>query len=161
MNELKTPMQLLNIQNIHSNDSVVINEDRTGEDYQIYHFNVINLIQHFGSKILLENFPDFILDVFPYFRWKFYYKQNHVPLLCLVKFINDHRLSNDNFNILYFLSIKTFKIISRFVNGLTKFKILSRVSKGNGKLQGIPRFWQEFQHILQWVLPFNFFSNFT
>ena len=33
MNELRTPMQSLNIQNINLNDSVVKNEDRTGEDY--------------------------------------------------------------------------------------------------------------------------------
>ena len=33
MNELRTPMQPLNIQNIDLNDSVVINENRTGEDY--------------------------------------------------------------------------------------------------------------------------------
>ena len=32
-NELRTPMQPLSIQNIDLNDSVVINEDRTGEDY--------------------------------------------------------------------------------------------------------------------------------
>ena len=31
--ELRTPMQPLNIQNIDLDDSVVINEDRTGEDY--------------------------------------------------------------------------------------------------------------------------------
>ena len=31
--ELRTPMQPSNIQNIDLNDSVVINEDRTGEDY--------------------------------------------------------------------------------------------------------------------------------
>ena len=33
MNELKTPMQPLNIQNIDLNDSVIINENSTGEDY--------------------------------------------------------------------------------------------------------------------------------
>ena len=33
LNELRTPMQPLNIQNIDLNDSVVINEDRTQEDY--------------------------------------------------------------------------------------------------------------------------------
>ena len=33
MNELRTPMQPLNIQNIDLKESVVINEDRTGEDY--------------------------------------------------------------------------------------------------------------------------------
>ena len=33
LNELRTPMQPLSIQNIDLNDSVVINEDRTGEDY--------------------------------------------------------------------------------------------------------------------------------
>ena len=36
MNELRTPMQPFNIQNIDSNDSVVIHEDRTGEDYHIF-----------------------------------------------------------------------------------------------------------------------------
>ena len=33
LNELRTPIQPLSIQNIDLNDSVVINEDRTGEDY--------------------------------------------------------------------------------------------------------------------------------
>ena len=33
--ELRTPMQNLNIQSIELNDSVVINEDRTGEDYHL------------------------------------------------------------------------------------------------------------------------------
>ena len=33
LNELRTPLQPLSIQNIHLNDSVVINEDRTKEDY--------------------------------------------------------------------------------------------------------------------------------
>ena len=33
LNELRTPMQSLSIQNIDLNDSVVINEDRTQEDY--------------------------------------------------------------------------------------------------------------------------------
>ena len=33
MNELKTPMQPLNIQNIDLNDSVIKNENSTGEDY--------------------------------------------------------------------------------------------------------------------------------
>ena len=33
LNKLRTPMQPLSIQNIDLNDSVVINEDRTGEDY--------------------------------------------------------------------------------------------------------------------------------
>ena len=33
MKELRTPMQPLGMQNIDLNDSVVINEDRTGEDY--------------------------------------------------------------------------------------------------------------------------------
>ena len=36
LNELSTPMQPLSIQNIDLNDSVVINEDRTGEDYHKY-----------------------------------------------------------------------------------------------------------------------------
>ena len=36
MNELRTPIQPLSIQNIDLNDSVVINEDRTGEDYHTY-----------------------------------------------------------------------------------------------------------------------------
>ena len=35
MNELRTPMQPLNIQNIDLKESVVINEDRTGEDYHM------------------------------------------------------------------------------------------------------------------------------
>ena len=35
LNELKTPMQPLNIQNIDLNDSVVMNEDRTQEDYHM------------------------------------------------------------------------------------------------------------------------------
>ena len=33
MNELRMPMQPLNIQNIDLNESLIINEDRTGEDY--------------------------------------------------------------------------------------------------------------------------------
>ena len=33
--ELRTPMQPLNIQNMHLDDSVVINEDRIGEDYHM------------------------------------------------------------------------------------------------------------------------------
>ena len=36
LNELRTPMQPLSIQNIDLNDSVVINEDRTQEDYHKY-----------------------------------------------------------------------------------------------------------------------------
>ena len=36
--ELRTPMQPLNIQNIDLNDSVVINEDRIGEDYHTPYF---------------------------------------------------------------------------------------------------------------------------
>ena len=35
LNELRTPMQPLSIQTIDLNDSVVINEDRTGEDYHM------------------------------------------------------------------------------------------------------------------------------
>ena len=35
LSELRTPMQPLSIQNIDLNDSVVINEDRTGEDYHM------------------------------------------------------------------------------------------------------------------------------
>ena len=35
LNELRTPMQPLNIQNIDLNDSVVMNEDRTQEDYHM------------------------------------------------------------------------------------------------------------------------------
>ena len=37
LNELRTPIQPLSIQNIDLNDSVVINEDRTGEDYHTYY----------------------------------------------------------------------------------------------------------------------------
>ena len=33
LNESRTPMQLLNIQNIDINDSVIINKNRIGEDY--------------------------------------------------------------------------------------------------------------------------------
>ena len=33
LNELRKPIQPLSIQNVDLNDSVVINEDRTGEDY--------------------------------------------------------------------------------------------------------------------------------
>ena len=36
LNELRTPIQPLSMQNIDLNDSVVINEDRTQEDYHIY-----------------------------------------------------------------------------------------------------------------------------
>ena len=42
LNELRTPMQPLSIQNIDLNDSVVINEDRTGEDYHIDIPNFLN-----------------------------------------------------------------------------------------------------------------------
>ena len=35
LNELRTPIQPLSMQNIDLNDSVVINEDRTGEDYHM------------------------------------------------------------------------------------------------------------------------------
>ena len=37
MNKPKTPMQPLNIQNIDLIDSVIINENRTGEDYHSRH----------------------------------------------------------------------------------------------------------------------------
>ena len=36
LNELRTPIQPLSMQNISLNDSVVINEDRTQEDYHIW-----------------------------------------------------------------------------------------------------------------------------
>ena len=35
LNELRTPIQPLSMQNIDLNDSVVMNEDRTGEDYHM------------------------------------------------------------------------------------------------------------------------------
>ena len=38
MNELRTPIQPMSMQNIDINDSVVINEDRTGEDYHSKNF---------------------------------------------------------------------------------------------------------------------------
>ena len=38
LNELRTPIQPLNMQNINLNDSVAINEDRTGEDYHSIYF---------------------------------------------------------------------------------------------------------------------------
>ena len=41
LNELRTPIQPLSMQNIDLNDSVVINEDRTGEDY---HNGAIDLL---------------------------------------------------------------------------------------------------------------------
>ena len=40
LSELRTPMQPLSIQNIDLNHSVVINKDRTGEDY---HINLSNI----------------------------------------------------------------------------------------------------------------------
>ena len=40
-NELRTPMKTLNIQNIDLNDSVVINEDRTGEDFHSRRLNFV------------------------------------------------------------------------------------------------------------------------
>ena len=43
MNELRTPIQPLSIQNIDLNDSVVINEDRTQEDYH----STIEILQLF------------------------------------------------------------------------------------------------------------------
>ena len=39
--ELRTPMQPLNIQNMHLDDSVVINEDRIGEDYHIGSYSLV------------------------------------------------------------------------------------------------------------------------
>ena len=46
LNELRTPIQNLSMQNIDLNDSVVINEDRTGEDYH----NVLTEIEMTGSE---------------------------------------------------------------------------------------------------------------
>ena len=43
LNELETPIQPLSIQNIDLNDSVVINEDRTEEDY---HTNDVQNSKH-------------------------------------------------------------------------------------------------------------------
>ena len=40
LNELRTPIQPVSIQNIDLNDSVVINEDRTGEDYHIWYIRI-------------------------------------------------------------------------------------------------------------------------
>ena len=53
------------------------------------------------STIWLQNplggFPDLIFDIFPYFRWKFHYKQNsfhtNAPGWCLMKCINYIRLA--------------------------------------------------------------------
>ena len=61
---------------------------------------VVNLSQQIGFQILLERFPDFRFDMFPYFRWKFSYEQNsfHVNALdwCLMKCINHHRFAECN-----------------------------------------------------------------
>ena len=76
--------------------------------FVLYYYNVINLLQQFGSKILLENFPDFIFDNFPYFRRKFCYKQNsfqtNAPGWCLMKCINYHRPATCSFHLPDFLT---------------------------------------------------------
>ena len=73
------------------------------DDMSIGTNNVINLIQEFGSKILSESFPDFIFNIFPCFRRKFYYKQNsfhtNAPGWCLMKCINYHRLATCSFHL--------------------------------------------------------------
>ena len=53
----------------------------------------------FVLSIWLQNtlggFPDFIFDIFPYFRWKLHYKQNsfntNAPGWCLMKCLNYNR----------------------------------------------------------------------
>ena len=54
----------------------------------------MNLIQQVVFQILFESSPDFIFDIFPYFRWKFLNKQNsfhrNAPGWCLIKCINYH-----------------------------------------------------------------------
>ena len=45
MNELRTPIQPLSMENIDLNDSVVINEDRTGEDYHRAYFKIFLLFE--------------------------------------------------------------------------------------------------------------------
>ena len=55
MNELRTPMQSLNIQNNNLNDSVVINEDLTGEDYHRCLVKLATIPSHFASFSLRSN----------------------------------------------------------------------------------------------------------
>ena len=58
-NELRTPIQPLSIQNIDLNDSVVINEDRTGEDYHTGVCKQLFVLQYvavFNCNNLLERF---------------------------------------------------------------------------------------------------------
>ena len=89
-------------------------------NFVFYCYNVINLIQQFGSKILLESFPDFIFDIFLYFRRKFYYKQNsfhtNAPGWCLMKCINYHRLATCSFHLTDFLT-RILPRISKIFNG--------------------------------------------
>ena len=50
-NELRKPMQPLNIQNIDLNESVIINEDRTGEDYHMVTENETTELQIFINQL--------------------------------------------------------------------------------------------------------------
>ena len=59
LNELRTPMQPLSIRNIDLNDSVVINEDRTGEDYHT------TRLANSGQRKLSAKSPPFM---FPFFN---------------------------------------------------------------------------------------------
>ena len=45
LNELRTPMQPLSMQNIDLNDSVVTNEDRTGDDFHIIIYLSFTILQ--------------------------------------------------------------------------------------------------------------------
>ena len=58
LNELRTPVQPLSIQNIDLNDSVVINEDRTGEDYHTVRYQISSKYKHnvqFSIHVHLSN----------------------------------------------------------------------------------------------------------
>ena len=57
----------------------------------LYYYNVINLIQQFGSKILLGGFHDFIFDFFSIFSQNSFH--TNAPGWCLMKCINYNRLA--------------------------------------------------------------------
>ena len=67
LNELRTPIQPLSMQNIDLNDSVVINEDRTGEDYHIcYAGNLFGSVPWANRYSLAssENFVELLVELF-------------------------------------------------------------------------------------------------
>ena len=98
-------------------------------NFVLYYYNVINLIQQFGYKILLRGFPDFIFDVFPYFRCKFHYKQNsfhtNAPGWCLMKCINYNRLAKCSFHLPDFLT----RILATFLSRISSFSTVQDNSR--------------------------------